>query len=145
MNACQWEWLPPKIPNRVTFLFLYLPFAIGWNIIRTFLSCGFVYYLINAIIAFVGIVAHTCCLAVPVSRERDEPDNIYRYAEEFYANTQDESSYGYDNEDDSTLSIITKIEITQSIHVHIIIITRWTIKLMPLPNITIFEHCLWFS
>ena len=37
----------------------------------TFLSCGFVYYLINAIIAFVGIVAHTCCLAVPVSRERE--------------------------------------------------------------------------
>ena len=80
---------------------IYLSFAIGWNIVRTFPSCGFVYYLINAIIAFVGIVAHMCCSAVPVSKERDEPDNIYRYAEEYYANTQDESSYGYNNEDDS--------------------------------------------
>jgi hypothetical protein len=39
----------------------YLPFAIGWkNITRSFPSCGFLYYLINAIIALIGIVAYTC-------------------------------------------------------------------------------------
>ena len=26
-----------------------------------------------------------------------EPDNIYRYAEDYYANAQDETSYEYDN------------------------------------------------
>ena len=28
-----------------------------------------------------------------IERERDEPDNIYRYAEDYYANAQDETSY----------------------------------------------------
>ena len=30
-------------------------------------------------------------------RQRDEPDNIYRYAEEYYDNTQDEPNYDYDD------------------------------------------------
>ena len=35
-------------------------------------------------------------------RQRDEPDNIYHYAEDYYANAQDESSsYGYDNDADN--------------------------------------------
>ena len=32
-------------------------------------------------------------------RERDEPDNIYRYAEEYYANAQDEPNYDYNDYD----------------------------------------------
>ena len=52
-------------------LITYIPFVTHeWTIARTLPSCGFVYYLINAIIALIGIVAYTCCSAVPVSRER---------------------------------------------------------------------------
>ena len=37
----------------------YLPFASHeWSKAHTFPSCGFVYYLINAIIALIGIVAY---------------------------------------------------------------------------------------
>jgi peptide/histidine transporter 3/4 len=79
---------------------IYLPFALGWkNILRSFPSCGFVYYLINAIIALIGIVAYTCVARRYQYRERDEPDNIYRYAEEYYANAQDEPNYDYDDYD----------------------------------------------
>ena len=48
---------------------VYLPFT-QWQWKLKLPSCGFVYYLINAIIALIGIVAYTCCSAVPVSRER---------------------------------------------------------------------------
>ena len=79
---------------------IYLPFAIGWkNIMLSFPSCGFVYYLINAIIALIGIVAYTCVARQYQYRVRDEPDNIYRYAEEYYANAQDEPNYDYDDYD----------------------------------------------
>jgi peptide/histidine transporter 3/4 len=78
----------------------YLPFGIGWkNIVLSFPSCGFVYYLINAIIALIGIVAYTCVARQYQYRVRDEPDNIYRYAEEYYANAQDEPNYDYDDYD----------------------------------------------
>ena len=78
----------------------YLPFAIGWkNIVHSFPSCGFVYYLINAIIALIGIVAYTCVARQYQYRVRDEPDNIYRYAEEYYANARDEPNYDYDDYD----------------------------------------------
>ena len=33
---------------------IYAPLAFGWNIVHTFPSCVFVYYLINAIIALLG-------------------------------------------------------------------------------------------
>jgi hypothetical protein len=78
----------------------YLPFVLGWkNIGFSFPSCGFVYYLINAIIALIGIVAYTCVARRYQYRERDEPDNIYRYAEEYYANAQDEPNFDYDDYD----------------------------------------------
>ena len=42
-------------------LITYVPLVFGWNIVRhTFPSCGFVYYLINALIVLIGIVAYTC-------------------------------------------------------------------------------------
>jgi hypothetical protein len=79
---------------------IYLPFAFGWiNISHSFPSCGFVYYLINVIIALLGIVAYTCVARRYQYRVRDEPDNIYRYAEEYYANAQDEPNYDYDDYD----------------------------------------------
>ena len=77
----------------------YVPLGFGWKIVRIFPSCGFVYYLINAIIVFIGIVAYTCVARQYQYRERDEPDNTYRYAEEYYANAQDEPNYDYDDYD----------------------------------------------
>ena len=77
----------------------YLPIAFKWNIMHTFPSCGFVYYLINAVIALIGIVAYTCVARQYQYRERDEPDNIYRYVEEYYTNSQDEPNYDYDDYD----------------------------------------------
>ena len=79
----------------------YVPLTFGWKIVHSFPSCGFVYYLINAIIALIGIVAYTCVARQYQYRERDEPDNIYRYAEEYYANAQDDSDCEYDNDHDN--------------------------------------------
>ena len=74
---------------------IYLPFALRWNIVHSFPSCGFVYYLINVIIALIGIVAYTCVARQYQYRVRDEPDNIYRYAEEYYANARNGPNYDY--------------------------------------------------
>ena len=87
-------------------LLTYLPFAVGWNTALIFPSCGFVYYLINAIIAIIGIVAYTCVARQYQYRQRDEPDNIYRYAEEYYANAQDEPNYDYDDYDNLNVHTI---------------------------------------
>ena len=75
----------------------YIPFT-RWKTVQdhNFPSCGFVYYLINAIIVLIGIVAYTCVARKYQYRQRDEPDNIYRYAEEYYANARDEPNYDYD-------------------------------------------------
>ena len=87
-------------------LITYIPFVThGWTIARTLPSCGFVYYLINAIIALIGIVAYTCVARQYQYRERDEP-NIYRYAEEHYGNAQDESDCGYNDHDNLNVHTI---------------------------------------
>ena len=85
------------VPQLLGVVIIYAPIAFGWNIVCSFPSCGFVYYLINAIIALIGIVAYTCVVRQYQYRERDEPDNTYHYAEEHYANSQDEPNYDYDD------------------------------------------------
>ena len=60
---------------------------------------GFTYYLINIALALVGIVAFIIASRRYQYRQRDEPDNIYRYAEEYYAKSEDESNYDYDDYD----------------------------------------------
>ena len=52
-------------------------------------------------IAVIGMIAFMIVARRYQYRQRDEPDNIYRYAEEYYANVQNESSYGYDNDADN--------------------------------------------
>ena len=73
-----------------------------WN--KTLLlSCGSVYYLINVLIALIGLIAYTWVARRYKYRQRDEPDNIYRYAEEYYDRTLNEhirDSYDYDNDND---------------------------------------------
>ena len=75
-------------------LLLMFPFA-GWNVASSFPSCGFVYYLINLVVALLGIVIYICVTRKYQPRQRDEPDNIFRYAEEYYGKVYDESTSDY--------------------------------------------------
>ena len=85
--------------NLLGIVIVFAPFT-GWQPLSDApISCGIVYYLINVVIAFVGIVTYTCVARKYQYRQRDEPDNIYRYAEEYYANSQDEPNYDYDDYD----------------------------------------------
>ena len=77
---------------------IYLPFT-QWKWQLRFPSCGFVYYLINVGIGFVGIVTYTCVARKYQYRQRDEPDNIYRYAEEYYAKAPGIINDDYDDYD----------------------------------------------
>ena len=71
--------------------------------------CGFVYYLINVVIALIGIIAFVLVARRYRYRQRDEPDNIYRYAEEYYANSEDEPNYDYDDYDNLNVETIQNI------------------------------------
>ena len=79
-----------------------IPF-ISWDFNTSFPSCGFVYYLINILVGLIGLVAYTWVARRYQYRQRDEPDNIYRYAEEYYDRDQDEleSTYDYSNDCDN--------------------------------------------
>ena len=68
--------------------------------------CGFIYYLLSIVILLIGIIAFTIVARRYQYRERDEPDNIYRYAEDYYANAQDEPNYDYDDYDSITAETI---------------------------------------
>ena len=70
---------------------LLIPF-ISWNFNTPFPSCGFVYYLVNILVAVIGLVAYTWVSRQYQYRQRDEPDNIYRYAEEYYDRVDNENS-----------------------------------------------------
>ena len=74
-----------QLLGALLFMFPFL----GWRISSSFPSCGFVYYLINIIVALIGIVAYTWTACRYQNRQRDEPDNIYRYAEEYYDRDKD--------------------------------------------------------
>ena len=80
-----------QLLGALLFMFPFL----GWRISSSFPSCGFVYCLINIIVALIGIVAYTWTACRYQNRQRDEPDNIYRYAEEYYDRSQNEYSSGY--------------------------------------------------
>ena len=69
--------------------------------------CGFIYYSLNIVILFIGIIIFTIVARRYQYRVRDEPDNIYRYAEEYYANAQDEPNYDYDDYDNLNVETIT--------------------------------------
>ena len=91
----------------------YIPISVWCNLSGHMHSspfCGFtiVYYLINAVIALIGLIAFTYTARKYQYRQRDEPDNIYRYAEEYYANAQDEPNYDYDDYDNLNCETIVK-------------------------------------
>lgn len=51
----------------------------------TFSHCNFVYSVINIAVSALGLVAYTCVARRYRYRQRDEPDNVYHYAEEYYS------------------------------------------------------------
>ena len=81
-------------------LIVYTPITVGCDYRHKFPICGFVYFLVNTVVAFIGLIVFVIVARRYKKRERDEPDNIYRYAEEYYDNDQGESYneyYNYDN------------------------------------------------
>ena len=85
----------------------FIPF-IKWKFETSFPSCGFVYYLVNILVGLIGLVAYTWVARRYQYRQRDEPDNIYRYAEEYYDRDQDELESSYDYSSDySNLDVHT--------------------------------------
>ena len=72
-------------------LIILFPF-LKWKSSSPFPSCGFVYNLVCVIVAFFGMITFILVAKRYQNRQRDEPDNIYRYAEEYYEKIQDESS-----------------------------------------------------
>ena len=79
-----------------------------WGFETSFPSCGFVYYLINIVVAVIGLVAYSWVARRYQYRQRDEPDNIYRYAEEYYDRAHDEHHQNnYDSSDYDDLNVHT--------------------------------------
>ena len=87
----------------ISVVLILVPFT-TWKFETSYPSCGFVYYLINILVALISLVAYTWVARRYQYRQRDEPDNIYRYAEEYYDRDQDErfqNSCDYSNDYDN--------------------------------------------
>ena len=91
-----------QLLGALIFIFPFL----GWNTSIAFPSCGFVYFLINMITALFGIIAYIWVARKYQYRQRDEPDNVYRYVEEYYSKAQDEPNYDYDDYDNLNVHTI---------------------------------------
>ena len=72
---------------------LTLPFSLSWP--YSFPSCGFCYYFINIAIGLLTLITYACIARGYKYRERDEPSNEHKYAEEYYSNTEQELNYDY--------------------------------------------------
>ena len=76
--------------NLFGALLTFLPFT-RWSSSRSFLSCGFLYYILNIAVGIAGLILYTIIARRYQYRQRDEPDHIYRYAEEYYDRSEEES------------------------------------------------------
>ena len=86
---------------------LFIPFT-WWGFETSFPSCGFVYYLVNIVVAVIGLVAYSWVARRYQYRQRDEPDNIYRYAEEYYDRAHEEHlQNSYDSSDFDNINVHT--------------------------------------
>ena len=92
-----------QLLGALVFIFPFL----AWKSMSSFPSCGFVYYLVNMVVAIFGVIAYIWIARKYQNRQRDEPDNIYRYAEEYYEKVQDEPNYDYDYDDYDNLNVHT--------------------------------------
>ena len=76
--------------NLFGALIAFLPFT-KWSPGSSFPSCGFLYYLLNVVVGVAGLVVYTVVARRYKYRQRDEPDHIYRYAEEYYDRSEEDS------------------------------------------------------
>ena len=74
---------------------LVVPFAVS-SLDSVSPSCGFYYYLVNVVLGVIAVLAYMWVARRYRYRERDEPSNIHRYAEEYYSNPNQEQYYDYD-------------------------------------------------
>ena len=68
---------------QVIAALLALPFALAMD--NTHLSCGVSYYIMNAGVGVVTVLVYVWVSRKYKYRERDEPSNIYMYAENYYS------------------------------------------------------------
>ena len=68
---------------------LIIPFS---YIPDTLPSCGMYYYIMTIIVSIVAFASYSFVAKSYQYRKRDEICNYYRYAEEYYSNTQDDNS-----------------------------------------------------
>ena len=62
-----------------------VPFYAIWNVKSLFPSCGSYYYLMGMVIGVVALIVYVWVARKYKRRERDEPSNIRRYAEDYYS------------------------------------------------------------
>jgi len=79
---------------QVIAAILVVPFIPGIIAFPRF-SCGFYYYLVNIVIGVAALLVYVWVAKRYRNRERDEPSNIHRYAEEYYSNPHQEQNYDY--------------------------------------------------
>ena len=72
---------------------IVLPFTAVYTTLRP--SCGSAYYLVTILISLAGLVVYVVAARKYKYRQRDEPDNVYRYAEDYYSKHHDD-----DDDDD---------------------------------------------
>ena len=114
-RSCYWNFFAIKgVFQLLGITTLFVPFTY-WRLELTFPSCGFVYYFINIVIGFVGLVAYMRVARRYQYRQRDEPDNIYLYAEEYYTNSEHEASADYDNHLENAKSVIWCASLSQTL------------------------------
>ena len=76
--------------NLFGALLTFLPFT-KWSPGSSFPTCGFLYYLINVVVGVAGLIVYTIVARRYKYRQRDEPDYVYRYAEEYYDRSEEDS------------------------------------------------------
>ena len=76
--------------NLFGALLTFLPFT-KWSPGSSFPSCGFLYYILNVAVGIAGLVVYTIVARRYQYRQRDEPDHVYRYAEEYYDRSEEDS------------------------------------------------------
>jgi peptide/histidine transporter 3/4 len=67
---------------------IVLPFSTMYTTVHP--SCGSAYYLVTVLISLIGLVVYVLVARRYKYRQRDEPDNIYQYAEDYYSKDHDE-------------------------------------------------------
>ena len=93
-------------------LTVYLPF-ISWSSDSSFPSCGCIYYLINIVIALIGIMVYTWAAVKYQYRQRDDIlPNMHIFAECYY-------SRGIDDDADGLLHRVKAWVRRVPIHVHV--------------------------